>query len=653
MWQIVSAAGGGLALTLIVGIGVAVFGLTLLYVASSVMVLERFARTARSRILILVFGALVALLAAGFVVDGRWLERWLAEGSGALLGAAGGLGALSAAAAIGICRVALARTTSAVRGTAVLLTLAAAGSLWLGSTAQFGLAAAPAAALAFGALVFRALRGRSRDADGNGSATGATLARQLVWVAGILIFGAGLAAALPEPERGLADAAELLFAGVAGIIGLGLLPLAAAGLVEARRSAEWFIATRYLVAKRRQVFISAITAICIGGIAAGVWLIIIVLSVMNGFERTWREEILGNRAHFTVHHRDGDMPDWSRVVDQVRQVPGVSGASPYLDAEGMIRGRDGDIFGLRLRGVDPEHIGDVTDLPSDVILGSFASLATLAEGGPAGIVIGNRMAISIGATIGDEITLISPFGGAQTPLGPAPRLERFRVDGIFQTSFFQYDEAYAYTSIPAAQEFRRAGDVVDGIEARTNDFYRSATVGESVSARLGGAFFTRDWKEFFPAFFQALKTERAMMFVLLTMIMVVAAFLIVATLVMMIMEKSSDIAILKAMGAEDHTIERIFAIEGTLIGLAGTCVGMIAGVAVTHQLDWIQDRIEMVTGIDALPASIYQFSSLPSEVDPVQVAGVAVIAMVLSLGATLLPSQQGARLDPAEGLRYE
>ena len=181
----------------------------------------------------------------------------------------------------------------------------------------------------------------------------------------------------------------------------------------------------------------------------------------------------------------------------------------------------------------------------------------------------------------------------------------------------------------------------------------SAAIGEAVEARLGPRYFTRDWKEFFPAFFQALKTERAMMFVLLTMIMVVAAFLIVATLVMMIMEKSSDIAILKAMGAEDPVIERIFAIEGTLIGVAGTAVGMLAGVAVTHQLGWIQDRIESVTGVDTLPASIYQFSTLPSEVDPAQVALVSIIAMVLSLGATLLPSRQGSQLDPAEALRYE
>jgi lipoprotein-releasing system permease protein len=195
--------------------------------------------------------------------------------------------------------------------------------------------------------------------------------------------------------------------------------------------------------------------------------------------------------------------------------------------------------------------------------------------------------------------------------------------------------------------------VVQGIEVRTTDYYRSRRVASQVEGRLGFPYFTRDWKEFFPAFFQALKTERVMMFVLLTMIMVVAAFAIVVTLVMMIMEKSSDIAILKAMGASDASVERIFAIEGTLIGLVGTAVGVVAGIAVTTQLDWVQEQIEAITGVDTLPATVYQFSTLPWEIDPGQVAIVVAIAMVLSLGATLLPSRHGARIEPAEALRYE
>jgi len=235
-------------------------------------------------------------------------------------------------------------------------------------------------------------------------------------------------------------------------------------------------------------------------------------------------------------------------------------------------------------------------------------------------------------------------------IDPADRLKD--VD-ILVTSREPARVMKTFVSLPAAQSFRRMDDVVEGIEVRAEDLYRSARVATSVEETLGFPYFTRDWKEVFPAFFQALKTERVMMFVLLTMIMVVAAFVIVATLVMMIMEKSSDIAILKAMGASDAAVERIFAIEGTLIGLLGTVLGIVAGVAVTTRLDFIQDQVEALTGIDTLPASVYQFSHFPFEFDLLQIAGVATIAMVLSLGATWLPSRQGSRLDPAEALRYE
>jgi lipoprotein-releasing system permease protein len=308
---------------------------------------------------------------------------------------------------------------------------------------------------------------------------------------------------------------------------------------------------------------------------------------------------------------------------------------------------------VRIRGVDPARVGDVTDLRQDLVSGSLADLAGDGNGQDPGIVVGSHLAAALGLEVGDALLVISPFGGPPTPLGPGPRLSRFRVAGVFQSSFFQYDEIFTFVSLPAAQSFRRVDDVVEGIEVRAEDLYRSARVATSVEEALGFPYFTRDWKEVFPAFFQALKTERVMMFVLLTMIMVVAAFVIVATLIMMIMEKSSDIAILKAMGASDAVVERIFAIEGTLIGLVGTVLGIVAGVAVTTRLDFIQEQVEALTGIDTLPASVYQFSHFPWEFDLLQIAGVAAIAMVLSLGATWLPSRQGARLDPAEALRYE
>jgi lipoprotein-releasing system permease protein len=593
IWSVVEAVGGILSLAFILAVGLLMVVVGVVYASAAFVVLGRFARAAtRLRLILPTAGLLCALFAALWIDFSRphfALVAWREWLLGALPVWAG-LGGLSLL-AMSLCRYALGRRVPLRLALMVLLPALAggAGSLAAGEGGEIGL------------------------------------------MAGGLL-------------------------GVALSLVLGLLPLSAAGLIEIRSSVEWFIATRYLVAERRQVFISAITLICVGAVAAGVWLIITVLSVMNGFERTWREEIVGNYAHFLVRSYYGEVVEPASVLGRIESVKGVVAASPFVEADGMVRTAAGGIAPLRLRGIDPVRALAVTNLGDRILVGSVEDLLpgeTAGEESPPALLIGNALAEDLGASPGDEVVLISPRGGRETPLGPAPRLVRFRVVGLFESSFLQFDQLYAYASIPTVQAFLGIGDGVSGFEVRSVDFFRSRAVADLVEAELGHPFFARDWKELFPGFFRALQDNRSLMFMLLVMIMVVSAFVIVVTLMMMIMAKSGDVAILKTMGARDRSIELIFAIEGTLIGLAGVALGVLAGVAVSTQLPWIQARIEEATGIDTLPSSVYQISTLPSEVDPVQVLGVVAIALVLALGATLMPSRHGARLDPVEALRED
>ena len=651
IWEALSVAGGSVALSFIVALAVGISALAVLFFGSAVVVLERFARAVRRPRSVAIVTVVWAMLLGTLGMDEEFLEglgvpwpgmyeAWLYTALSAL-----GLLVLGQAAVAAVFKF-LAPRTLALASVALL---AFGYALGAGGLDNFGYSLAPAAMAGAAWFAFH-MRRRNQ-----GAAPAGTDERIARIAAGVLAAGVFIPLFLAGPslEMGRAGGAIGLF--FCGAILFGLLPLAAAGLVDARGSAEWFIAGRYLFAKRRQTFISIITGICVAGVAVGVWLIVTVISVMNGFEATWREEIIGNRAHASVHNPMGPIEDYAALLEQIEAVPEVLAASPYVDGEGMVRGERGEIMGVKVRGIDPERIVAVTDLAEDLAPGSANALSMLgpdADGVP-GLIVGSGLAITAGVGVGDAITLISPFGGPPTPLGPGPRLKRFRVAGVFQSSFFQYDEVFTYTDLAAAQDFRRIGDVVHGIEVKTADYLRSRRIADAIETELGFPYYARDWKEFFPSFFQALKTERMMMWVLLTMIMVVATFAIVVTLIMMIMEKSSDVAILKAMGATDALVERIFAIEGTMIGLLGTIIGLVSGVMVTTQLNWVQEQIEFLTGVDTLPASIYQLANLPWEIDVGQLAIISAMAMVFALGATLMPSRHGARLDPAEALRYE
>ncbi|MCP4003299.1 MAG: lipoprotein-releasing ABC transporter permease subunit [bacterium] len=477
----------------------------------------------------------------------------------------------------------------------------------------------------------------------------------------LLLIGAGAFAV----SLFSADAGEIGFQAAAAIqallavVAIGLWPLIVAGMVThwRERPVEWFLSLRYLVARRRQAFISVISVICVVGVALGVAVITVVLSVMNGFSHMWESKIIGARAHFSVMSRLGEFADYGPIRDEVVKLPGVLGATPYVATEAILRGDSGQIQAVYLKGIDPSTVADVTQLVQDMRLGSLDDMAPVpgAEGLDAlhGVIIGGELADRFFLRIGDPLVLISPLGGKPTPLGPAPRLERFRIAGVFRSNFFQFDESYVYSSLAAVQDFMRLENVVSGIEVRTDDAYRSLEVARASEALLGQLFVARDWKTFYPGFFQALKHERVMMFVLLSFIMVVAGFIIIATLMMMIMEKSRDIAILKTMGCPDDGILRVFAIQGFLIGIAGLAVGLGMGLVITFNLDAIQYGVERLIGVDVLPANVYQLQSLPYLIQGEQLAYIALIAMVLSTGATLFPSWQAAKLDPAEALRYE
>jgi len=415
---------------------------------------------------------------------------------------------------------------------------------------------------------------------------------------------------------------------------------------------EWFIGLRYLKAKRKQTFISIITVISIAGVTVGVMTLIIVLAVMNGFEKTLKEKILGTQAHITLLKAGQEgMDHYEEAVKKVEGVKGVDSAAPFIFSQVMLSS-ESNVSGVILTGIDPDLQARITDLARNLKVGALQDLKKPQEGDLPGIILGVELAKHLAASVNDVIQVISPLGTV-TPMGMMPKMKRFRVVGIFYSGMYEFDNTLAYISIESAQKFFDMDSRVTGIEIKTDDIYRVKEIGKEIRHKMGFPFWTKDWMEMNRNLFSALRMEKIAMFIILVLIVLVAAFNIISTLIMVVMEKNKDIAILKSMGAPSKGILKIFIIEGLVIGVVGTALGTLLGLGAAFNLEKIESFVENLFGFKILSSEVYYIDKLPSKVNPVDVAWIVTTAILISLLATLYPSWRASKLDPAEALRYE
>ncbi len=424
-------------------------------------------------------------------------------------------------------------------------------------------------------------------------------------------------------------------------------------------SYEFFIGLRYLRAKRKQMFVSIVTFISIAGIFLGVAALIIVLAVMNGFETDLRGKILGINSHIILMEYSGAMPNHQKVMREVAQVPGVVAATPFIYSQAMLKSGS-SVTGVVLRGLSTEDAlkvinlgkireGSLDDLGDDArrIPGLNPDLAGLP-----GILIGRELARNLGIILHDKIYVVSPSGIA-TPAGMVPRMKPFLVVGVFESGFFEYDSTLAFISLKTCQEFLGMGEMVTGIEIRVNDIYKADRIAKQIEQKLGYPFWGRNWMEMNKNLFSALKLEKRVMFLILSLIVLVAAFNIISALIMIVMEKNKDIAILKTMGATRAGIMKIFIFQGLIVGAFGTLLGCIAGLAVAFNLEALSRFVEKLFHFKILPGDVYYLSELPSQVNYGDVGLIILGTLLISFLSTIYPSWRASRLDPAEALRYE
>jgi lipoprotein-releasing system permease protein len=410
---------------------------------------------------------------------------------------------------------------------------------------------------------------------------------------------------------------------------------------------EWLIGTRYLSGARRQGFISFVALMSVLGLMLGVAVLIVVLSVMNGFERELRSRILSVTGHAEITGLEGSFPDWQAAREKAAQNPEVLAAVPFIDAQAMLS-HGQHVVGTKIRGVVPDLERTATGLAQKFTQGSIGQLVP----GAYHIALGSALATALDAKVGDSLFLLAPQATA-TPAGLQPRMRRFTVTGIFTSGMYEYDRGLALVQMQDAARVYRMGDNVTGLRLALRDPWRARSVVDKVARSLGGGFYVSDWTRSHENFFASITVMKSILFVILLMIVGVAAFNIIATLVMIVKEKRSDIAILRTLGAGPLNMLSTFAIQGVLIGLAGTALGAALGVLVAHNLEnWVHD-LEHLLGTHFLDASVYNMSDLPAYVELIDVTKVCAVAFALCVLATLYPAWRASRTAPAEALRHD
>lgn len=410
---------------------------------------------------------------------------------------------------------------------------------------------------------------------------------------------------------------------------------------------ELFVGLRYTRAKRRNHFISFISLISILGIALGVTALITVMAVMNGFEKELRERILGAASHATVTLYEQPMKNWQELATAAVEHPEVEGAAPYVEGQVMVV-KSKQVTGIVVRGVLPEQESEVSDIGEQMIAGSLSDL----KPGSFDIVLGSSLAQYLGAIVGDKITVITPEASV-TPVGVLPRMKRFTVVGIFEIGMFEYDRNFALVHADDASVLLKLNKGYTGVRLRLADMFAARVVARDLAEKVGEDYWVSDWTHQHANFFRAIRTEKTVMFVILSLIVAVAAFNIVSTLVMVVTDKQSAIAIMRTIGSSPKSIMMIFLIQGALIGLIGTALGVIGGVALAANIETLVPAIERMLQTQFLPKDVYYIDMLPSELEWNDVTKVASLSLVLTLLATLYPAWRAARTEPAEALAYE